>query len=124
MGGCFWDNNNQFYFNVHTTGASNNRATPVCKVVYDVMPDHNCGGKATKHWERGGKKYGYEINAGYKSGETNLETCKHICWAEADCAGFLLRDSDSQCSLWQKGPLDPKPRKGIHCYSKQAPCDY
>jgi len=72
----------------------------------------HCGGSSINRWADGS-------NARY-GGMSGIESCKAQCDAHAECAGFVQRDSDNKCGFWKKGPLNPHPNGGHHCYEKGA----
>jgi len=79
----------------------------------------HCGGTSiSPTWASGedsryGKDYHYD-----------LAGCKAMCMQHSDCLGFVLRDSDKQCSFWKGGTLVPRNFAGHHCYVKKHDHDH
>jgi len=78
---------------------------------YTVQNGKHCGGTSITTWASG-------EDAGYGTVVDDLAGCRMTCSAHADCAGFVLRDSDNLCSFWKSGPLAPVDWAGHSCYAK------
>ena len=76
---------------------------------YQFTDGQHCGGQSIDKWADG-----YNSNYGTLKG---LETCKTICNAHDECAGFVSR-YDGICGFWKRGPLELFDNNGRDCYQK------
>ena len=71
-----------------------------------------CGGTKMYIWNDGSSS-----NYGDMA---NLENCQTECHARRECHGFVFRESDKKCGLWEGGEFSLPNLNGFSCYVKKS----